>query len=130
MDIEVLFEDNMKVNARVGKHVLKTDQPERSGGDDTAPSPFEYFLASIGTCAGIYVKRFCDQRGIDPSNIRIVQKHNYNLKTHLIDKIDIEIKLPDDFPEKYRSAIIKVANQCAVKKHLQTPPEIEVEVGI
>jgi len=126
MEIEVFFEENMKVNARVGKHILKTDQPERSGGDDTAPSPFEYFLSSIGTCAGIYVKRFCDQRGIDSSNIRILQKHNFDLKTHLIDRIEIEITLPEDFPEKYKPAIIKVANQCAVKKHLQTPPEIVV----
>ena len=128
MEIEVFFEENMKVNARIGKHVLKTDQPERSGGDDTAPSPFEYFLSSIGTCAGIYVKRFCDQRGIDASNIRILQKHNFDLKTHLIDKIEIEITLPEDFPDKYKSAIVKVANQCAVKKHLQTPPEIIVSI--
>jgi len=126
MEIEVFFEENMKVNARIGKHIIRTDQSERSGGDDTAPAPFDYFLSSIATCSGIYVKRFCDQRGINPENIKIIQKHTYKENKHMIGRIELKILLPDDFPEKYRSAIVKVVNQCAVKKHLLDPPEIEV----
>lgn len=126
MEIEVYFEENMRVNARVGRHVVKTEQPEKSGGDHSAPSPFDHFLASIATCAGIYIKRFCDQRGINPEKIKILQKHRINPDSHLIDKIDLDVILPNDFPEKYRSAIVNVANKCAVKKHLLDPPEIEV----
>lgn len=126
MDIEVYFEEKMKVNARIGKHVIKTDQPVLSGGDGSAPAPFDYFLSSIATCSGIYVKRFCDQRGINSEKIRIIQKHSYNHDTHRIEKIEIKIQLPADFPEKYRSAIINVANQCSVKKHLFAPPEFDI----
>ena len=126
MDIEVFFEEKMKVNARIGKHIVRTDQSEGSGGDDSAPAPFDYFLSSIATCSGIYVKRFCDQRGINSTNIRLIQKHSYDLKTRLIDKIELEILLPEDFPEKYKSAVVNVVNLCAVKKHFETPPEIEV----
>lgn len=126
MDIEVFFEENMKVNARVGNHIIKTDQSKMSGGDGSAPAPFDYFLSSIATCSGIYVKRFCDKRGINTEKIKIIQKHAFNQNTHRIEKIVMEIELPDDFPEKYRSAIVNVANQCAVKKHLITPPEIEI----
>ena len=126
MDIEVYFEEGAKVNARMGKHVVKTDQKEQGGGLDSAPAPFDYFLISLATCAGIYVKVFCDKRGIDSSKIRILQKHRNDPVSRKLVGIDLEILLPDDFPEKYREAVIKSADQCAVKRYLKAPPEIEV----
>jgi putative redox protein len=126
MDIEVYFEEGAKVNARLGKHVVKTDQKERGGGEDSAPAPFDYFLASLATCAGIYVKVFCDRRDIDSSKIRINQKHRTDPQTRKLIGIDLDIILPDGFPDKYREAVLKAADQCAVKRLLKDPPEIEV----
>jgi len=126
MDIEVYFEEGAKVNARLGKHVVKTDQKLHGGGDDSAPAPFDYFLVSLATCAGIYVKVFCTKRGIDPSEIRIIQKHRNNPETRKLIGIDLDIVLPEGFPEKYREAVIKAADQCAVKRLLKDPPAIEV----
>ncbi len=126
MQMEIKFEGKKKVNAIFGNYILKTDQPFESGGDGSAPAPFDLFLASIGTCAGIYVKSFCDQRGITSDNIRIIQNAEYDHNTRLIGKIKLDIQVPADFPEKYKDAVINVANLCAVKKHLQHPPEIEV----
>lgn len=124
--MEIYFEGNKKVNANWNGTTIKTDQPVQGGGDGTAPAPFDLFLASIGTCAGIYVKGFCDQRGISTDNIKIIQKMNFNPATRLIDKLDLEIQLPDDFPEKYKEAVINSANLCAVKRHMQQPPEFDV----
>ncbi len=106
--------------------MVKTDQRVHGGGEDSAPAPFDYFLASLATCAGIYVKVFCDKRGIDSSKIKIMQKHRNDLQTRKLTGIDLDIILPDDFPEKYREAVIKAADQCAVKRILKDPPEIEV----
>ncbi len=130
MKMEIFFEEGKKVNARYNGHVIRTDQPVGSGGADSAPAPFDLFLASIGTCAGIYVKSFCMQRGISTDNIRIIQSMEYDFEKSLIGKIKLDIELPPDFPEKYRDAVIKVANLCAVKKHLLEPPVIEVTAGI
>lgn len=127
MDIEVFFEEGAKVNARMGKHLVKTDQKVHGGGVDSAPAPFDYFLISLATCAGIYVKVFCDKRGIDSSRIRIRQKHRNDPETRKMTGIDLEIILPDDFPDKYREAVIKAADRCAVKRVLADPPEIRVE---
>ena len=124
MQLEVYFEGNKKVYADFNGNTIKTDQPLKGGGEGTAPAPFDLFLASIGTCAGIYVKGFCDSRGIDASKIRIIQTHDFNPVTHLIEKIELKAILPEDFPEKYKSAIITVMDQCAVKKHLNNPPAI------
>ena len=126
MEIEVFFEEGKKVNARVGNHIVNTDQPVFGGGDDSAPSPFEYFLTSLVTCAGIFVKSFCERRGIDTSRIKLVQKHEVDAVSHKITGIDIEIELPAEFPEKYKQAVISAANQCSVKRLIADPPRIDV----
>ena len=126
MDIEVYFDEGAKVNARMGKHLVHTDQKVHGGGEDSAPAPFDYFLVSLATCAGIYVKVFCDKRGIDSSKIRINQKHHYDSESRRMKGINLEIVLPNDFPEKYREAVIKAADRCAVKRLLNDPPDIEV----
>lgn len=128
MEIEVIFEENLKVNAKVGENIVKTDQPKRGGGDGSAASPFELFLSSIATCSGIYVKQFCKSRGIDPKTVKIIQKHTYNPDNKLIDNINIEVQLPEGFPEKYKEPILKAVDQCAVKRHLMNPPKINAEV--
>ncbi|TVR71195.1 MAG: osmotically inducible protein C [Marinilabiliales bacterium] len=127
MEMIISFEDGKKVNAEYKGMTIKTDQPAKAGGESSAPEPFSLFLASIGTCAGIYVKSFCDQRDIPSSGIRLVQTMNYNPEKRLIDKISIEIQLPAGFPERYRDAIKKAADLCTVKKHLASPPEIAVQ---
>lgn len=126
-EMEIVFSGNKKVDAIFNGHVVKTDQPVQAGGDGTAPAPFDLFLASIGTCAGIYVLGFCQARGIPTDGIKLFQRMNYNFQKRLFDKIEIEIKLPPDFPEKYKAAVINAADNCAVKKHLQNPPEIDVK---
>jgi len=126
MEMEITFEGGKKVNARFNGHVHRTDQPVASGGMNSAPSPFELFLASIGTCAGIYVKSFCDQRGLSTAQVKLVQSMEYDHSTHLLSKVKIDIKVPPDFPEKYREALINVAGLCAVKRTLANPPKFEI----
>lgn len=115
-----------KVNAEYRGFTIETDQSERNGGEGSAPEPFSLFLASIGTCAGIYVFSFCQQRGIPTEGVRIVQNHHRKEEGAGIGKISIDIEVPEDFPEKYRDALVKAANLCAVKKHIQDPPVFEV----
>ena len=126
MEIEIFFEGNKKINAKVNGFIVKTDQPVIAGGDGEAPSPFELFLASLGTCAGIFVKSFCDQRNIPSEKIKIMEHIERDPLSHSVSKIALEIMLPVDFPEKYRNAVISAADLCSVKKAIQNPPEFEV----
>ena len=126
MDMEITFSGNKKVNASLNGHIFKTDQPISSGGENTAPSPYELFLASIGTCAGIYVKSFCDKRNLPTENIKLIQSVEYNQETRLPSKISINIQLTVDFPEKYREALVNVAELCAVKRTIANPPVFEI----
>jgi putative redox protein len=125
-DMIVTIGDGKKVNAEFKGFTLKTDQSVYAGGEGSAPEPFTLFLASIGTCAGIYVSSFCQSRGIPSEGIRLIQTHHMNESGTAIGRIVLSIELPSDFPEKYREAVINVANLCTVKKHIQNPPVFEV----
>ena len=129
-DIIVTFPGGARVDAQVGSHTIRTDQPAQGGGEDSAPPPFSIFLASIGACAGIYILGFCRQRGLPTEDVRIVQSVEVNPTTRMIGRITMEVKLPPGFPEKYRPALIRAAEQCAVKKHLEAPPSFSITTSI
>jgi ribosomal protein S12 methylthiotransferase accessory factor len=127
--MKVYFNGNKQVFAEVNGHTVKTDQAVRSGGAGEYPEPFTLFLASLGTCAGIYVKSFCDQRGIASDQVYLTQKQGYNPALKLIDQIEITIHVPSDFPEKYEKAVIQTASLCAVKRHLKEEIEVQVKIA-
>ena len=124
--MEITFDGGKAVTAHSHGHIIKTDQPVSSGGLDSAPSPFELYLASIGTCAGIYVKSFCDNRHIPTDNIKIIQRTEYDNETGLPVNITLDIQLPADFPEKYVASVISVAELCKVKKSIANPPVFQI----
>jgi len=126
----ITFDGNKKVSAHFRDFTVHTDQPVADGGENTAPSPLEIFLASIGTCAGFYVASFCQSRSIPMDNMSIVQTVFRNNSTHMVEKINLDIVLPPDFPEKYKAAVIKAADTCSVRKHLLSPPGIHVNTII
>ena len=130
MDMIIDFPEGLRVDAHFGPHTVQTDQPDGNGKTGIAPTPFATFLASIGTCAGIYVLGFCKQRGLPTDGIRIIQRMRSNPFTGLVGKVELEIQVPADFPEKYHAALVRAADQCAVKKHFENPPEFDVFTNV
>lgn len=124
MEMEIVFPGGAQVDAVSGNMVIATNQ------DGSAPAPFGLFLASIGTCAGIYVLGFCRQRGLSTDGITIMQRMHTDPATRMIQHIDLDIIVPPEFPEKYHAALIRSAEQCAVKKHLERPPTFAVRTKV
>ncbi len=129
-EMKISFPGGLRVDAEYKEFVIKTDQPVYSGGDGSAPAPFDLFLASIATCAGYYVLAFCNKREIPTEKAAVVMKTKRNPETKRIEKISIEIQLPPEFPEKYKKAVIKAVDSCSVKAHILNPPAFEVETKI
>jgi putative redox protein len=119
MEMFIEFPGGSRVDAHFGNFTVPTDQPPKA----SAPMPFEIFLASIGTCAGIYVLGFCKQRGLSTEGLRIVQRNHSNPTTGMVDEIELEIQIPPTIPEKYRDSLIRSAELCKVKKHMEQPPK-------
>ena len=129
-NIEITLDGGKVVTAHINGKTIQTYQSVRNGGGGTAPEPFELFLASIGTCAGIYVKSFCDQRGIAAEGIRIIQSVEFDPDKRVPSRFRLNIELPADFPEKYRAAVINAAELCLVKKTINNSPQFEVTASI
>jgi len=128
MDMEINFPGGKKVDATYKGFTVRTDQPKNEGGEGSAPEPFSLFIVSLGTCAGYYVLSFCQQREISSEGIKLMLRTTKNQQTRLIATIDIEIHVPQNFPEVYKKALIRSAEACAVKKHLEQPPTIRTTV--
>jgi len=126
MEMTIDFPGGARVDAHFDPYTVHTDQPPSGGGEGSAPTPFSLFLASIGTCAGIYVLDFCKQRDLPTEDIRIIQRIHRDATTGMVGRIDLEIQVPPAFPEKYRPSLIRSAELCAVKKHFENPPQFEI----
>jgi putative redox protein len=124
--MEITFDGGKVITAHIDGHIIRTDQPLDNGGGNTAPAPFDLFLASIGTCAGIYVKSFCDRRQISTEGIKIIQTLEYGEDQKVPSAINLDIQLPAGFPEKYRDAVINAADLCLVKKTIAKQPKFSI----
>ncbi len=123
----VSFPGGKRVNASYEGFEIATDQNTDSGGDGSAPEPFDYFLASLATCAGIYVLGFCQKRDIPYDGISLSQRWEREEKTNRLAAVHISIEVPTGFPDKYHKALVRAASQCSVKKTLENPPDFIVE---
>lgn len=126
MEMIIDFPGGSRVDAHFNGFSVPTDQPPNA----SAPTPFDLFLTSIGTCAGIYVLGFCQQRGLPTEGIQIVQRIHSDTTSGMVDEIDIEILVPPTFPAKYYGSLIRSAELCKVKKHLEKPPRFNVTTKV
>ena len=130
MEMVIDFPGGAKVDAHFGPYTVNTDQPSMGGGEGSAPTPFAVFLASIGTCAGIYVLGFCKQRNLPTDGIRIIQRMHSDPFSGMVSQVDLEIQAPATFPEKYLPSLVRSAELCAVKKHFERPPQFNITTQV
>jgi putative redox protein len=126
MNIALEFPGGLRVRALLGGHVIETDQPHEYGGDDAFAAPFDLFLASVATCAGAYVLTFLQHRNLPTAGLRMSAEVEIDPESHLPSRIRLHVTLPEGVPEKYRSAALRAAESCRVKKTLAHPPIVEV----
>ncbi len=125
-EMKIRFPGGLKVDVLYRDLVIKTDQPVREGGEGTAPSPFDLFLASMAACAGYYTLAFCKEREIPVDDIDVAMTATRGEESKMIDDIRITLDLPASFPERYKPALIRAVDLCAVKKHILRPPRFEI----
>jgi len=124
--IDVTFAGGKRVDAVIEGMLIRTDQTVENGGTGTAPEPFQLFLASIATCAGIYALEFCRARELSSEKMALTMHCEWDEKKHAIERMTIDLKLPPGFPDRYRKAIVRVMDLCSVKKHILNPPEFVI----
>jgi ribosomal protein S12 methylthiotransferase accessory factor len=128
--MKVSFPGGKRVDAAYKGFTIRTDQSPRAGGEGSAPQPFDLFLASIATCAGIYVKGYCDARGIATETLALEMDVVHDPERERVGRLVLRIILPEGFPEKHREAVVRAANLCSVKKHIFDPPAFEISTTV
>ena len=127
--IEVSFPGGKKVDGKIENMVIKTDQPIKDGGEGSAPEPFQLFLMSIATCAGIYALDFCQTREFETKDMTLTMNCEFDSSGRVCQKLIIDLRVPSGFPEKYKKAILRTMDLCSVKKHIIDPPEFEIKTS-
>lgn len=126
--IEVSFPGGKRVDARIDDMHIRTDQSKKYGGDGSAPEPFQLFLASIATCAGIYAWQFCQTRHLPTDGLGLKMHCEFDPVQKRYGQITLVLTLPKSFPEQHTDSILRAIDLCAVKKHIMDPPAFKVEV--
>jgi len=126
--LEVSFPDGKRADVRIRGFEIATDQPVKSGGEASAPQPFDLFLASMVACAGFYALNFCQSRMIPTTGLGLSMLWEQDEKRPLQAGVRFQLTLPAGFPPKYQAGIVRAMELCAVKKHIQNPPEFTVEI--
>lgn len=129
MEIKVTLLDNQKLQAEFNGFKIQSDQPENNKGENTAPSPFDYFLTSTALCAGYFVKAYCQPRNLPTDQIEIIQKNSKDPENKYKQIVEFVVRVPKDFSEKDRMGIVRSVEGCSVKKTIQEIPEFKIEIA-
>ncbi|MCB9091424.1 MAG: OsmC domain/YcaO domain-containing protein [Halobacteriovoraceae bacterium] len=127
MQVNVRFLDNLRLEASFDDFTIMTDQPIRYKGDGTAPSPYDYFLASSALCAAYFVKVYCKARDIPTEDIKVTQNNIVDPENRYRQIFNIQIELPESISEKDRQGILQSMNRCTVKRVIQNDLEFKIE---
>jgi putative redox protein len=126
MDMTIEFPGGSKVETHFGPFTVQTDQPPAA----SASTPFDVFLSPIGTCAGIYVLGFCRESNLPTAGLKIHERILRSPTSRMVERVSLEIQLPAGFYDKYREAVIRSAELCAVKRHLEHPPAFDITTSL
>ena len=127
MEIKVNFLDNLRLEAKFDDFSVIADQPIRYKGDGSAPSPFDYFLASSALCAAYFIKVYCNARDISTDGIRVAQNNIVDPEDRYNQIFQIQVELPESISEKDRTGILRSVDRCTVKRVIQTKPEFKID---
>ena len=124
--MKITFPGNKKVNVEVKGFNILTDQKKENGGDASAPTPIDLFLASLGSCSGVFVLNFLKMHLL-PETVYLTLNPVWNINEYVIERIELVIHLPHDFPAGFDHALVEVAKRCLVARHVKIAHDIRIE---
>jgi uncharacterized OsmC-like protein len=119
--------DRFAIEAR--DHLLTVDQPLAAGGDDTAPTPTELFVASLASCVAFYARRYLARHDLPTTGLRVLAAYDLAQRPARVGSVSLDITLPDGVPGDQRDRLLAVASHCTVHNSLITPPQVTVALA-
>lgn len=119
--------DRFAVAAR--DHLFTVDQPVADGGEDTAPTPTELFVAGLVSCVAFYARRYLARHDLPTDGLRVTGDYDLVARPARVAGVRIDITLPAGVPEDRRDALIAVASHCTVHNSLTSPPDVTIALA-
>lgn len=119
--------DRFDINVR--SHVISVDQPVNDGGDDTAPTPTELFIASLASCVAFYARRYLARHDLPTEGLAVEATFDMGTRPARVSRIDVRLILPDGVPVERRDPLLAVAAHCTVHNTLTTMPTVSITLA-
>ena len=126
IEVSYLGRDRLRIEAR--GHELFTDQPVEDGREDTASTPTEIFVASLGACIGFYAERFLRRHGLSTDGLNVACDYRWAQNPHRVGEIDVTVDAPGLSPGK-RAAFERVIESCTVHNTVMKPPDVGIRIA-
>ena len=126
--VKVKFVEKKKFAVKVRGHEFFTDLPERLEGDDTAPTPTELFISSLGACVGLYAVRYLQTAKLNPEGLIVDLDWDFHKEKSSVGEVKMTIKAPKADVGKRDKALIAAAKKCTIHNTLKNCPEMEIKL--
>lgn len=124
--LRVEYETGDRFRIAVRQHTITVDQPVGDGGEDSAPTPTELFIASLASCVAFYVRRYLSRRGHPVEGLAVSSEVDFASHPHRVGGITLQVQLPYQLTEDEREALLGVASRCTVHNTLKQPPLVQI----
>jgi len=127
--VTVRYVDGDRFTIGIRDHEVDVDQPVSDGGEDTAPTPTELFVASLASCVAFYARRYLARHHLPSTGLRVTTDYRMGSHPARVSDLRIEIALDSAVPHDRRDALLAVASHCTVHNTLTHPPTIDVALA-
>lgn len=118
---------------RAGAHTFPADEPEKWGGADLGPNPYDYLLAALGACTNMTLRGYAKRKGWPLDGLAITLRHQHihaedceecETEEGKIDRIDRELSLEGALDDSQRERLLEIADRCPVHRTLTTETHV------
>ncbi|MGR0138143.1 MULTISPECIES: OsmC family protein [Pseudomonas] len=127
--VNTLNTENYRHSVNINHHELFTDLPKDLGGDDSAPSPHDYFDAALASCKALTVRLYAQKKDIPLTGVTVEVTHDAAQEQKGRYTLNVKLTLKGVLSDAQRDELHHVADRCPVHK-LMTTADINIETTL
>ena len=128
MEVKITHLDKVKFAIQARSHEIVCDQPADNGGEDSAMTPPELLLASLGSCAAFYAVQYLKTRNLAESGVEVSVTAEKLKSPSRLGNFQIHVACPVSLTEEQTEGLMRSVHHCLIHNTLLSPPEIKIEL--
>jgi putative redox protein len=128
MEVKVSHLGQVRFSIQSRSHSILCDQPTDNGGEDTAMTPPELMLASLGSCAAFYAVQYLKTRNLADSGVEVSVTAEKMKSPARLGNFKIHVEYPVTLDQDHQEGLMRSVKHCLIHNTLLVPPEINIEL--